>query len=208
MVAGLYLAIAITDRISTGLGVKYFYERIWHVEGSNIALDLGILYKTGLKGLQIGGSISNFGPEFALSGRDLDRVMDADGRVDRFFNNDEVPVQLKTEKYPLPLLFRFGLSYKLELDQRNSLTFATDLNHPSHSTESINLGMELKTFNALYLRAGYQSIFERGAVNGLCMGAGFIYRVLGHSTITIDYAWSDWSILDSVNRFTVGISAY
>lgn len=207
MVAGLYLAMAITDRISTGLGVKYFYERIWHVEGSNVAFDLSILYKTALKGLQLGGSISNFGPEFRLDGRDLTRVMDADGRVDRFFNNDQVPVRLSTDEYPLPLLFRFGIAYTWDLGQRNSVTFSTDLNHPSHSTESINLGFEFKTMDAFYLRAGYQSLFERGAANGLCLGAGLVYRVLGQSAIVFDYSWSDWTVLDSVSRFTVGINA-
>jgi len=208
MVAGLYLAMAITDRISVGLGAKYFYERIWHVDGSNIAFDVSILYKTALKGLQLGGSIANFGPEFSLSGRDLERVMDSDGRMDKYFNNDQVPVLLKTEEYPLPLLFRFGISYNWQLSERNSLIFSSDLNHPSHSTESINLGVEFKTFNALYLRAGYQSLFERDAINGLTVGAGLIYRVMGHSTITFDYSWSDWTVLDSVNRFTIGVSAF
>ncbi|NOY61068.1 MAG: UPF0164 family protein [Calditrichaeota bacterium] len=208
MVAGLYLGMAITDRISVGLGAKYFYERIWHVDGSNIAFDVSILYKTALKGLRIGGAIANFGPEFRLSGRDLTRAMDSDGRRDIFFNNDQVPVNLETEKYPLPLLFRFGLAYDWEFNQNNILTISSDLNHPSSSTESINLGMEFKTMNAFYLRAGYQSLFERGATNGLTLGGGLKYKVLGQSTITVDYSWSDWSILDSVNRFTVGISAY
>ncbi len=208
MVAGLYLGMAITDRISVGMGVKYFYERIWHVDGSAFAFDLGILYKTALKGLQLGGSISNFGPEFALSGRDLTRVMDSDGRRDKFFNNDQVPVNLKTDEYPLPLLFRFGISYNWQLGERNALIFSTDLNHPSHSTESINLGMEFKTLNALYLRAGYQSLFERNAINGLTLGAGLIYRVMGQSTITFDYSWSDWSVLDSVSRFTISVTAF
>jgi len=208
MVAGLYMAMAITDRISAGLGAKYFYERIWHEKGSTIALDLSILYKTPVKGLRLGGTISNFGTEFSLHGRDLTRVMDVDGRKDRFFNNDEVPVDMVTEGYPLPLLFRFGISYDWVLNAKNSFTFAVDANHPSDNTESLNLGVEFKTFNSVFLRAGYQSLFERGASNGLCLGAGFVYRILGQAVITVDYAWSDWSIMQSVNRFTIGISGY
>jgi hypothetical protein len=208
MVAGFYGAMAITDRISTAVGVKYFYERIWHETGNAIAFDLGVFYKTAVKGLHIGGSVANFGPEFRLGGRDLTRVIDSDGRKDTYFNNDQVPVDLKTEAYPLPLLFRFGISYELELNRDNSLRLATDLLHPSFSNESINLGLELKTFKAFYLRAGYQNLFERNAINGLCLGAGLEYRVVGRSTITIDYAWSDWTVLESTNRFTVGISAF
>lgn len=208
MVAGLYMSMAITDRISTGLGAKYFYERIWHEKGSTVAFDLSILYKTPVKGLHLGGTISNFGTEFSLHGRDLTRVMDVDGRKDRFFNNDQVPVNMATDSYPLPLLFRFGISYDWILNAKNSLTVAADANHPSDNTESINLGLEFKTFNSVYLRAGYQSLFERNAVNGLCLGAGFVYRILGQAVITVDYAWSDWSIMESVNRFTIGISGY
>jgi len=208
MVAGLYWAMAITDRISVGLGFKYFHQRIWHVGGSAVAADLAILYKTSLKGLRLGGSISNLGPEFALGGRDLTRVMDADGRQNTFFNNERVPVQLKTESYSLPLLFRVALAYEQEFDSRNSLVIAANVNHPSHDVESVDLGVEARTFNSVFLRAGYHSLFASEAADGLTLGAGIRYKVLGSATITIDYAWSDWTILDSVNRFTVGISAY
>jgi len=208
MVAGLYLGMAITDRVSVGLGVKYFREQIWHETGSNVAFDVSIFYKTVLKGLKLGGVVSNFGPEFGLSGRDLTRIMDSDGRTDNYFNNDQVPVNLETEKYSLPLLFRFGMSYEWTFNESNSLTFAVDLIHPSHNTENIDLGMELKTLNAFYLRAGYQSLFERESINGLTLGGGLKYKVTGQSTIIFDYAWSDWSIMDSVNRFTIGISAF
>lgn len=207
MVAGLYLAMAITDRVSVGLGAKYFREQIWHESGSNVAFDVSIFYKTALKGLKLGGVVSNFGPEFGMGGRDLTRIMDSDGRTDTYFNNDQVPVNLATEKYSLPLLFRFGMSYEWTFTPSNSLTFAMDLNHPSHNTESINLGMELKTLDAFYLRAGYQSLFERESINGLTLGGGLKYIVMGQATIILDYAWSDWSIMDSVNRFTIGISA-
>jgi hypothetical protein len=208
MVAGLYGALGITDRISAGIGLKYFYERIWHTEGFNIAFDLSILYKTQLEGLTLGGAISNFGTEFSLDGRDLTRIMDSDGRRDVYYNNDQVVVSYKTEKYPLPLIFRFGMAYQLNFDNRNSLIFSGDLIHPSHNVESMNLGLELKTMNIFFLRAGYQSLFEKDAINGLAFGGGLRYQVLGHSTITSDYAWSDWTLFDSVNRFTIGIAAF
>ncbi len=207
-VAGLYVGLAITDRISAGLGVKYFNERIWHCEGKAVAFDIAILYKTRLKGLQLGGAIANFGPEFSMDGRDLTRIMDSDGRLDQYFNNDQVPVQLKTESYSLPLLFRFGMGYKLEFDARNTLTVTTDLLHPSHNTESINLGAELKLLNGFFLRAGYQSLFERDAINGLCLGAGLMYHIVGTSSVSIDYTWSDWTLMESVSRFTIGIKAF
>ena len=212
-VAGLYWAMNITDRVSVGVGVKYFQERIWHVKGSTIAGDLSILFTTPLRGLTLGGTISNLGPEFGLSGRDLTRVSDIDGRKDKYFNNDNVAIQLATETYPLPLLFRFGVAYEWEFSPQNSVLIASNINHPSNDVETVDLGMEAKVLNYFYLRAGYHSLFpdfhslsSDNAADGLTLGAGLNYKLHGIARLTVDYAWSDWTILSSVNRFTIGIS--
>lgn len=207
-VAGLYWALNITDRVSVGLGLKYFQEVLWHVKGATIATDLAILFDTPLKGLRLGGALSNLGPEFGLSGRDLTRVADYDGRKDKYYNNDNIAIQLATETYPLPLLFRFGLSYTMELNSQNSLIIASNVNHPSNDVETMDVGMEARLLNLFFLRAGYHSLFADYAANGLTVGAGFAYKILGVATISFDYAWSDWTVLASVNRFTIGISAF
>ncbi len=95
LVAGLYWGFSITQSISFGLGLKYFQEKIWHVEGTTMAIDLAILYETPVAGLRLGGTISNLGPEFRLSGRDLTRVGDIDGRRDIYFNNDNVVLNME-----------------------------------------------------------------------------------------------------------------
>ncbi len=207
-VAGLYFAMGITDRVSTSLGVKYFKQNIWHVSGSAVGFDLSILFQTPLEGLKLGGMISNLGPEFGLSGRDLTSIMDVDGRKPIFLNNDNVPINLATETYPLPLLFRFGIAYKYYLSENNSLTVATNLNHPSNNVETVDFGFEANIFNSFYLRAGYQSLFADAAENGLTLGAGINYKVLDIATFVVDYSWSDWGVLSSVNRFSIGISGY
>ena len=207
-VAGLYWALAITDRVSVGLGAKYFQETIWHVSGSTIGIDLSILFETPLKGLKLGGTISNLAPEFGLSGRDLTRVADVDGRRDTYFNNDNLAIQWATEKYPLPMLFRFGLAYEWVLSQKNSLLFATTLNHPSNNVETVDVGMEAKIFDVGYLRAGWRSLFADYSADGLTLGAGLRYKILGAAVLTFDYSWTDWTVLSSVNRFTIGVSGY
>lgn len=207
-VVGLYWAMSITDRVSVSLGAKYFQQSIWHVSGSTIAADISILFKTPWKGLTLGGLISNLGPEFSLSGRDLTDVADVDGRKPIDFNNDNVPISIQTEAYPLPLLFKFGVAYKLELNEKNSITFAGNVNHPSNNVETVDAGIEARIFNAFYLRGGYQSLFADYAANGLTLGAGINYKILDAMSIIVDYSWSDWSILNAVHRFSVGISAY
>lgn len=207
-VAGVYWALAITDRVSVGLGGKYFQQTIWHTKGSTVGIDLSILFETPLKGLKIGGTISNLGPQFGLSGRDLTRVADVDGRKDTYFNNDNLAIQWATEEYPLPLLFRFGMAYEWTLSENNSILVAGTMNHPSNNVETIDVGVEAKLMNIGYLRAGYRSLFADYAADGLTLGAGLRYKILGAAVITLDYAWTDWSVLSSVNRYTVGISGY
>ena len=186
--------------------MKYFHQQIWHVEGGVIAGDLSILFHTPLEGLKIAGVISNLGTEFALSGRDLTRIMDIDGRKDKEYNNDNVPVQLATEAYPLPLLFRFGMAYLVPINPSTSIQVSGNLNHPSNDVETVDIGVEGRLFDAVYLRGGYHSIFADYAADGLTLGAGIRYKILGAMTFTFDYAWSDWTILSSVHRFTIGIS--
>lgn len=206
-VASLYWTIGITDRVSTSVGVKYFSQTIWHVSGSTIALDLSLLFKTPVKGLTLGGSLSNFGTEFNLTGRDLTTIMDVDGRLPIDLNRLNVPVSIETETYPLPLLFRFGIAYKYQIDERNSITVASNLNHPSNNKESIDLGIEVEVFNSFYLRSGYQSLGLESAENGLTLGCGISYKFFDFSRVTFDYSWSEWGVLGAINRFTIGLSA-
>jgi len=208
-VAALYWAMGITNRISVAVGAKYFHQQIWHVQGSVFAADLSILFDTPVEGLRLAGVISNLGTDFGLAGRDLTRIIDVDGRKDQVFNDDNIPINRATENYSLPLLFRFGMAYKWNLNEKTSLQFAGNLNHPSNDVETVDLGVEGRFFNAVFLRAGYHSLFADYAADGLTLGAGINYKILGALTFTVDYSWSHWKdYFEPVNRFSIGISAY
>lgn len=199
---GLSYALALTDRFSCGLTGKYVYERIWSVSGSSFAMDIGVMYQTMLKGLKLGASMSNFGTENQLHGNRLGTTVDPDKQIENF---DRVPVEYKTGKFPLPLLFRFGMSYERDFKSLGKALLSMDVNHPSNATESFNIGAEYGWSNLLYLRAGYENMFERDRINGLTFGGGldYYYRPSNFG-IRVDYAWSDWGILDSAQRFSVG----
>ena len=100
---------------------------------------MGIFYQSRLDGLQIGMSISNFGTELQLIGRDLDTTVDPDEDNE---NVDRIPSTFKTDAYPLPILFRAGISHKKKLGSIGSLLTTADVLHPTNTTESINLGVE------------------------------------------------------------------
>jgi opacity protein-like surface antigen len=75
------------------------------------------------------------------------------------------------------------------------------------ATIKIDVGTEVNVFDILFLRAGYQSLFNDAAINGLTLGGGLDYTFSNVIRVTVDYAWSDWGIMSNVNRFTLGISS-
>ena len=66
----------------------------------------------------------------------------------------EVDGNLSTSKWPLPLIFRFGLSQKIIFSEKINLLIAADAIHPNNNPEYVNLGLECNLFNTLFIRAG------------------------------------------------------
>jgi hypothetical protein len=199
---GVSFAMNLTDRFSFGFNGKYINQKIWNEFATGAAIDFGALYETPLRGLKLGVSISNFGTDMKLDGRDLLRAYDPDPLN---YGNDAINVNYKTDPFALPLLFRFGISYKAELDNNNQFTLATDVLHPSNNSESINLGAEYMLFNTVALRVGYENLFEKDRINGLTFGGGLYYTIVGRTMLKVDYAYSDWGILKNAQRLTVGL---
>ncbi|MFZ0391646.1 MAG: PorV/PorQ family protein [Calditrichia bacterium] len=195
-------ASALTNRFSFGITAKYINQSIWHVSGGAAAMDAGIFYSTPVNGLRLGMSISNFGGELQMSGRDLKSTNDPDPNNQ---NIDRIPVNYETHSYPLPQIFRAGVSYTANLGEVGNILLTTDVLHPSNSTESINLGVEYGYAGMFFVRAGYENLYEEDSINGLTFGGGIDYFQPGSVGFRVDYAYSDWGILNSSHRFSVGI---
>ncbi len=198
----LTYAIAFTDRFSFGMSGKYVSQRIWSETGSAMAVDVGIFYNTVVKGLRLGASVNNFGTKIEMRGRHIRTIVDPDEGVE---NYDRVPVNYKTGEYSLPLLFRVGISYERNLGAFGKALIAMDVCHPSFATESVNLGVEYGFANMFYVRGGYESLFERDAINGLTFGGGIDLYRRGMMGIRIDYCWADWGVLENAQRFSMGL---
>lgn len=195
-------ATRLTSRFSAGLTAKYVQETLWHETAHAYALDMGIVYETNLPGLYLAASISNFGGDMRLEGRDLRRPFDDDPTN---FSNDKLNVNLATDAFSLPLHFRFGLGYQIEA-AIHRLTLAADLLHPSDNSEAVNVGAEYTFFDTLSLRGGLVALFEADRTGGTTFGAGLQHRVLGQFGVAADYTYADWGILNNTHRLTVTIS--
>jgi len=200
---GLTYGVALTDRFAAGVTGKYIHERLWNETASTVAVDLGIRYRTSLPGLALAASISNFGGDLQLDGRDLLRPYDDDPGNS---SNDQLNARLDTDPYSLPLYFRFGLGYEHVFSDMHTVVLATDLLHPSDNSEAVNVGAEYTFWDTLSLRGGAQALFEEDRTGSFSLGAGIRRRLPGGIRLSADYAYAQWGVLNDTQRFTVSIT--
>jgi hypothetical protein len=201
---GLSFARNLTDQFAIGFNVKYINERLYHVSADGFAVDVGALFNTGLNGLTLGMSISNYGTKMQLNGRDLNFQTDLAPNISG--NNYSIPAELQTDQYELPLLFRVGVSMDVLKGAGNSnLILSADALHPNDDVEYINLGGEYVFYDILSLRAGYKGLFDDTMEQGICFGGGVHYTVLESATFYFDYSYIDFGRFSAVHTFSVSL---
>ena len=202
--AGVSYARSLTDRFAIGGTGKLIHESIWHSDASGLALDVGVQYRTFFKNLKIGMSISNFGSDMRIDGRDMLVQHDIDQTSDG--NNGSINAQLSTDEFPLPILFRVGISANLAEDffgqKDHDFILAIDAIHPSDNKEYMNIGAEYVFKKFFSLRGGYRQLFLADSEGGLTMGMGLHATVL-NTDVVFDYAMIDYGILDKQNKFSL-----
>jgi hypothetical protein len=197
-------ARSLTDRFSIGGSLKYIQERIWHSSASTIAFDVGTLFTTPFERLNLGVSMSNFGPKMQMNGRDI--LFSEDPNPNQDGNVEIVNSELQTDEHPLPLLFRVGLSLDAVQVAGHRVLITTDAAHPNDNSEYINLGGEYSFRDLVALRVGYRNLFEEDGEQGLTFGGGLNLRVDRSLRARIDYAYADFGRLDQTHWFTVDLS--
>jgi len=200
---GLTFAYAITDRLSMGTNAKFIHEQIYHMSANSAALDLGLLFETPFDGLRLGMSVTNFGMDMQMTGRDTKIYYDEDPNNPG--NNETIPANLETETWSLPLTYRVGLAKEVLQNKYGYMTIALDAVHPSDNHEYVNLGAEMNYREWAFLRAGWKTLFLTDSEQGFTAGAGVRYRMAGTTGIIFDIAYADFGRLQEVVRYSIGI---
>ncbi len=201
----LSYARRLTDHFSLGGNVKMIHENIWHSSSTSFAGDLGVLFVTPFFNTRLGASITNYGGKMQLDGRDLNISVDPD--PDNIGTVEYVDGKYSTEAFPLPLLFRVGISGDILNQQSLKVTYALDAMHPNDNTEVVNTGIEIGVAEMFFLRAGYANLFRDSAEEGLSFGAGINYRIWGsNSKLRIDYSYTDFGRFNGVKRVSLGMN--
>lgn len=203
MAIALSYAYNLTDRFSIGGSVKYVNQSIWNSSADAVAFDIGTLFYSEIFNMRIAATISNFGTDMKLSGKDLLVLYDVDPNI--FGNNDQILANLRTDSYPLPLLFRVGVAMDLVNTPLNKITVGVDALHPNDNAESLNIGGEYVFNDFLSLRAGYKSLFLKNSEEGLTFGVGVKYDFYPGFGINFDYAYQDFGILKNTQHFSISV---
>lgn len=202
IVVGLNYSRFLTENFAIGFNAKYINESIWHMSATGFAIDVGTLYKIPvLNELRIAASVSNFGTKMQMAGRDATQNLPAGAGGGNLVN-----ANLEMDKFDLPLLFRFGLSADVIKDQTSRLTTSVDAIHPNDHTEYINSGLEYSWNETIFVRFGYNSLFEKDSEKGLTAGFGINYRIVDLVKVKLDYAYQDFGRLKDVHYFSVGVN--
>jgi opacity protein-like surface antigen len=200
---GLTYAYNLTDRFSLGGTVKYIQSKIWNTSASSFAMDFGVLFHSDIYGLRIGATITNFGTEMQMDGKDL--LVQHDIDPNNYGNNDQILATLQTDEFPLPLTFRIGLAMDVLNNEEHRITLATDALHPNDNDESVNVGAEYMFNNLIAFRVGYKSLFLDNSEEGLTAGVGLNYNFTNEFGVRVDYAYQDFGVLDYTQHFSLGI---
>ena len=201
---GLSYAKSLTDKFSIGATAKYIQMKIWNESASSMAVDVGLKYKTDFNGLTIGMSISNFGADMRLDGKDL--YNNFDSKPNESGNNATIVAQYKTEDRPLPLFFRAGISIDAFKSDDMKLMVAADALRPSDSAEMLNVGGELSWRDALFLRGGFNSLFLPDREETFTAGAGAKYEITAANVVSFDFAHEEFGKFGGIQTLAIGIT--
>ena len=180
-----------------------FREKIWQMHAKALSVDIGTLFITE-KGTRIGMSISNFGDKMGMDG--INTAIDADIDETIYGNNDRIDAHLDAAKWPLPLLFRFGVSRDLIFSGDHRFTVSTDATHPNNNVEYVNAGAEYTFKDLISLRIGRSDMFNNDAEQGLSYGAGMNYQIPRGPLVRLDYVFRPFGVFQTVTGYSIDIT--
>jgi hypothetical protein len=206
---GLTYSKALTDRVAVGANAKIISETIDRVGATGFAFDIGVQYKNlgEINGLNIGVVLKNLGPGMKFDGNGLLRRADP---LD--VNRSTSFYKVVAGQDELPSTLDLGMSYTINLADKNNLTLQTTIVNNNYDDDYANVGGEYSFNDMLFLRGGYGlPLAERkdptgtdAHIFGLSAGAGFKKDFNG-LTVMLDYAYRAVEYFDSNNVFTLSL---
>lgn len=185
LAVNLTLSHKFTDKLTLGASIKFIREKIDDQNASSVAGDFGAIYHTGWHDLAIGASLRNLGGDLT------------------YYEFGA----------PIPLMFSIGASASLAKQENMVVTGLIDATKLQDSEQLYFGGLEWSISDKLMLRGGYKFNFSGARDNfevdttdeGASFGAG-INLPWGSNEIRIDYAFTEFNVLDNTHRFSFSMT--
>ena len=183
----------LTDRLRIGGALKYIREKIFTAHMQSFVFDLGSNFDTGIYGLILGMSVSNFGPDVQFHGEGLEIVVaDTTARDSK--------LSKITKKFSVPLTFRLGIQKDVlggDDESTSRLTVSADAINPIDYTVYGGIGLEYSWRDMAFIRGGTKLFHDTA---GLSLGGG-----LKWSMFAVDYAYVNYGILKETHQFGLSL---
>jgi len=195
---GLGYARELTDRFSFGVKVKFINQTIADASASAFAVDLGAVFLTSFfdNKLRFAAALSNFGTKMQFKGEDLSITYVVPGNP----GNKQVPAELSTLEWDIPLLLRFGISDFIIDNEDVSLLVAYDLLDSRDYRVRHNVGTEVGLYKIFYLRGGYKFNYDEVSYT---VGFGLDFQNIVDYKLKLDYLFLDYGDFGSLNQFSL-----
>ncbi|MEL6611252.1 MAG: PorV/PorQ family protein [Bacteroidota bacterium] len=205
LAVGLSYARSLTQQFSIGGTAKFVRNQLWNESATTGAIDLGVRYATDFRGIVIGASMTNFGGDMQLSGRDLRRRID--NNPETTGDNDDLPGSLEVDEWPLPLAFRVGISATPIQAGDVSLMVTAEGQAPSDNSQSASFGGEAAWRDMLFVRGGYRQAFSTvGEDAGWALGFGLAYDISPDLGLRFDYVFQEYEPFGTPQMFSLGVT--
>jgi Type IX secretion system protein PorV len=197
---GLSYARQLTDRFSFGIKAKYIREDIANANGDAFALDFGAVFQTTFfnNNLRLAATLSNFGTKMKFEGRDLAVTYTVPGNP----SGKQIPAELTTLEWEIPLLFRFGISNYFVNNEDWVFLAAFDVMDSRDYSVRYNLGGEIGFSQTVYLRGGYKFNYDEVTYTA---GLGLDFSRILDVKVVLDYLYLNYDVFGNFNEFTLRI---
>ena len=190
-VLGVTYGRRMTDRVLLGISGAYVSEKVAEVSANGFAVDLGVQYDTGWRGLRFGFAMKNIGPDMQFSGANLEQRIQVPG--DDPSAQPHV-VRLQSASFEIPSYLQIGVSYDLPMGEERHASVYGAFQGNNFSTDEYRVGAEIPIGPWLALRGGYvgqlainEEDRQQDYLYSYTYGAGFNFK-LGDRPFALDWA--------------------
>ena len=211
----LSFARSMTDKFSGGGTIKYVMQNIDKLTASGIVFDMGAIYNVGLfHDLTIGFSIRNFGGDMNYKGENLQEKIKLS---DNIFEEEDVRIEVVSEKYSLPISFDLGSSVTIPVRGKDKLISSVAVHNIADQAEFLSIGLEYNLGELMYFVLGHGNLngmFNNNAtelelngnMRGFTGGFGVNLHPVFNTRSWLSYSFEDHKYFAPIHSFEITIS--